>query len=61
MSNIKPVSDLRNDEFAVDIDEDERQQAILNLLSEIEMAERSVEEHDWLTQEKVERELMSDI
>ena len=41
----------------VDIDEYESQQAMLNLLTEIAAGVRSVEEHGWLTQEEVEREL----
>lgn len=41
----------------VDIDEYERQQAMLNLLTEIAKGVKSAEEHGWLTQEEVEREL----
>lgn len=46
MPNIKPVSDLRNYNEAVD-----------ELLSELEKGEKSAAENGWLIQEDVEKEL----
>ncbi len=41
----------------LDMNEYEKQQATLKLLSELAKGEQSVQEKGWLTQEEVEREL----
>lgn len=63
MSNIKPVSDLRNysdvlhDVTALDMQDFEKMQVTLRVMNELAKGRKSGEEKGWLTLENVEKQL----